>query len=398
MNPDGTGVTQLTDSPGFDVAPAWSPDGSKIVFSSERDGIFAGPLTPARKIYVMNADGSGQTRLTSGTTVDASPSWSADGTKIVFSRAELICTPTPEGGEVCDLPYQLHIMNSDGSGLTQVTNNGGQNLGAVWSPDGERIAFGSTRPDPLSGSSNLDVYSINPDGSAEARLTTNSAVDEYPDWSPDGTKIAFDRAVADIYVMNADGSQQSLLLTNGVTPAWSPDGRKMVFTVRAGIDDDIYVANVDGSGRTNISNNPAIDGGADWAPRVANAPPDCAEVRATPDTLSPPNMMLVPVSLSGATDPDSDEVTITITGVTQDEPLAGQADKTSPDATSTPRPDQVKVRAERDPRGDGRVYRIAFTASDGIAECSGTSTVGVPRRLGVPAVDSAPPSYDSFGS
>jgi dipeptidyl aminopeptidase/acylaminoacyl peptidase len=393
MNSDGTGVTQLTNSPGSERQPAWSPDGQKIVFSSERDGIFAGPMAPAPKIYVMNADGSGQTRLTSGTTVDVSPSWSADGSKIVFSRAERTCTPTPDGGQVCEFPYQLYVMNGDGSGLTQITNNGAQNLGPVWSPDGQKIAFGSSRP-------GYDVYSINPDGSAEASLTTDPAVDEYPDWSPDGGKIAFDRGLADIYVMNADGSQQTLLQSNGVTPAWSPNGRRIVFTVLNGNDAEIYVANVDGSGRTDISNDPALDLAPDWQPRVGNAPPDCSAVKATPDTLRPPKPhKLVPVTLSGATDPDGDEVSLTVTGVTQDEPLTGQGDNTSPDATSAPAHDQVNLRGERSPGGDGRVYRIAFTASDGAGgTCSGTSTVGVPRYPSSPAVDSAPPSYDSFGS
>jgi TolB protein len=395
MSSDGSGVTRLTSSPGFDVAPAWSPDGSKIVFASDRDNIVIGPAAVATKIYVMNADGSAQTRITDGTTVDANPSWSPDGTQIVFSRAVRTCTPAPGGGEICDFPYQLSVMNSDGSGLTQLTDSG-RNLGAVWSPAGDRIAFHSTRPDPLQlGAENTDVYSIAPDGSAEARLTTNAAVDEAPDWSPSAGKIAFDRALSDIYLMNPDGSQQALL-TTGVTPVWSPDGRKLAFTVRAA-NDDVYVANADGSGSVNVTNNPAIDGSPDWAPRAGNAPPDCTGVSATPAVLSPANHKLVPVTLTGATDPDGDEVILTVTAVTQDEPLVGPGDNTAPDAAPQATPHQVGLRAERSSQGDGRVYQIAFTASDGAAQCSETISVGVPRRSGAPAVDSSPPSYDSFG-
>jgi hypothetical protein len=105
----------------------------------------------------------------------------------------------------------------------------------------------------------------------------------------------------------------------------------------------------------------------------------------------------VPLALDGATDPDGDPVTLSVDGVTQDEPVVGSGDPTSPDAVDEG-DGQLRVRAERNPHGDGRVYRIAFTASDGRGgSCSGTATVSVPRKKRQPAVDSAPPSYDSFG-
>jgi hypothetical protein len=113
-------------------------------------------------------------------------------------------------------------------------------------------------------------------------------------------------------------------------------------------------------------------------------------VQATPNVIRPPNHKLVPVSLSGARDPDGDGVTLTVTGVTQDEPLSG-----TPDATLGPQSDQLSVRAERG--RDGRVYRIAFNVSDGKGgTCTGTATVTVPRNAHSAAVDSAPPSYDSL--
>jgi hypothetical protein len=122
----------------------------------------------------------------------------------------------------------------------------------------------------------------------------------------------------------------------------------------------------------------------------ANQPPVCSDVTGTPNIIRPPNHKLVPVSLSGASDPDGDRVTLTVTGVTQDEPLNG-----TPDATLGPQSNQLSVRAERG--GDGRVYRIAFSASDGKGgNCTGTATVNVPRNDHSPAVDSAPPSYDSL--
>jgi len=92
-------------------------------------------------------------------------------------------------------------------------------------------------------------------------------------------------------------------------------------------------------------------------------------------------------------------VTLTITAVTQDEPLNGEDDgNTSPDAKRASAGNEVFLRAERSGRGDGRVYRVAFTASDGKGgTCEGTATVAVPLSRASKAVDSAPPSFDSFG-
>lgn len=132
-----------------------------------------------------------------------------------------------------------------------------------------------------------------------------------------------------------------------------------------------------------------------------NQPPDCSSVTASPTTLWPPNHKFRLVTLSGATDPDGDPVTLTITGVTQDEPVSGLgSEDLSPDAQAGTQSNEVQLRSERSDSGDGRVYRIAFTGSDGQGGmCSGTATVGVPinQRPGSTPVDSAPPSYDSFG-
>jgi hypothetical protein len=115
-------------------------------------------------------------------------------------------------------------------------------------------------------------------------------------------------------------------------------------------------------------------------------------VTATPSTLWPTNHKLVNVGLAGATDPDGDQVTLTITGVTQDEPTGRK-----PDVVLGPASNEVSLRATHSGHGDGRVYRIAFKATDGRGgECSGTATVGVPRRKNRPAVDSAPPGYRSL--
>jgi hypothetical protein len=124
---------------------------------------------------------------------------------------------------------------------------------------------------------------------------------------------------------------------------------------------------------------------------VANQAPDCSHVSATPGTLWPPNGKLTPVTLSGATDPDGDAVTITITGVTQDEPPGREGD-----ATLGPGGNRANLRARRNGGGNGRVYRIGFVANDGEGgSCTGTASVGVPHDRASQPIAS-PKAYNSL--
>lgn len=121
-----------------------------------------------------------------------------------------------------------------------------------------------------------------------------------------------------------------------------------------------------------------------------NRPPDCTAGKATPESLWPPNHSLRPVNIAGATDPEGGLVSIKVTGVTQDEPVNDLGDgRSSPDAELGTEPNQVKVRAERSGTGDGRVYRISFTATDPAgASCAGVALTGVPHDEHGSAVDS----------
>jgi hypothetical protein len=128
-----------------------------------------------------------------------------------------------------------------------------------------------------------------------------------------------------------------------------------------------------------------------------NHPPACTGVTASPATITPATRdQFKLVTLSGATDPDGDASTVTATGVWQDEPVTGAGDETTPDAALTGTGDQVLVRAERNPTGNGRVYRITFRVTDARgATCVGdVSTTGarvaVPRKKGMPAIDDGP--------
>lgn len=144
------------------------------------------------------------------------------------------------------------------------------------------------------------------------------------------------------------------------------------------------------------------DGGAGTASVTIdiNTPPDCTPVTPDNRVLWPPNHSLRVITISGATDADGDTVTLTVDGVTQDEPVNGLGDgDTSPDAFLVAgSSDQVELRAERSGTGDGRVYRIAFTGDDGRGgTCTGVVRVAVPKaQNGNAAVDSAPPSFNSL--
>ena len=186
----------------------------KIAFITNRDG------NP--EIYVMNADGSGPQRLTDNPAVDFGPAWSPDGQKIAFRSNR--DDPNPAACSPCN--FEIYVMNADGSAVQRLTNDPDFVFRPTWSPDGQKIAFTSDRD------GNFEVYVMNADGSAPQRLTDNPAADTSPDWSPDGQKVAFasdrdgDRdGNPEIYIMNADGSAQTRITdnpANDADPVWQP--------------------------------------------------------------------------------------------------------------------------------------------------------------------------------
>jgi Tol biopolymer transport system component len=250
MNPDGSGVTQLTFDPAPDSYPEWSADGRRIVFESQRDG------NP--EIYRMNADGSGQMRLTNNTDIDGAAAWSPDGTQIVFVSQR-------DGNE------EIYKMNANGLGQTRLTNHSGSDTQPAWSPDGTKIAFEREQ------SGFAQIFVMDTAGSNLLQLTflyRNGGAN----WSPDGTQLTFhsDRECMgcgiffDIYSMNADGSDQTRLtsdLARAELPAWSPDGAKIIFESASDGNYEIYVINADGTGQMNLTNNPAVDFRSSWGPQ-----------------------------------------------------------------------------------------------------------------------------------
>jgi Tol biopolymer transport system component len=222
INADGSGQQRLSPTPGFDVTPSWSTDGTQIVYA--RLLAVPQPNMPSRTdIRVMNADGTGDHVILANTLFSVEPRWSVSNQVVFMSLMN-------GSGNL-----EIYVMNDDGSGLQQLTSLG-NNGDPVWSPGGTRITFGSDRE----GGNKLNVFTMHADGSQQEQLTNFGVPYEAGDtnWSSDGKKIAFEwdidgmkqsnpNAYAVVWTMNSDGSGQ---ISTGVqcsdvgcAPRWQPD-------------------------------------------------------------------------------------------------------------------------------------------------------------------------------
>lgn len=187
VKPDGSGLKQLTATPGYDAETTISKNG-KLVFTSMRDGDL--------DIYTMDANGKNVRRLTNELGYDGGPFWSYDGKQIVY-RAHHPQSPRDKA-DYADLLKQnlirpttleIWVMNADGSNKRQVTRNGKANFAPYFFPDGKRLIFASNFADPKGR--DFDLYMINVDGTGPERITYHDTFDGFPMFSPDGRKIVF---------------------------------------------------------------------------------------------------------------------------------------------------------------------------------------------------------------
>ncbi|MGH7461115.1 MAG: hypothetical protein ACREMA_08810 [Longimicrobiales bacterium] len=238
---DGGHLRNLTQHPGHDATPAWSPDGRWLAF-------VRGSL-----LMVMRANGSGLTQVASS--VVGFPTWSPDGTRLAFMAFD----PFPN--------LEIHVVNVDGTARQNITNHGARDEWPSWSPDGERIAFVSDRD------GSRDIYSLRPDGSDPLQLTvTSDAHHLYPSWSRDGTAIVFVHALFSggdgwgIFTMDPNGGNPRRIIGANApaTPAMSTDGSKIAFIdVRDGMQ-DLFLVNTDGTALTRLTNDAALDQHPTW--------------------------------------------------------------------------------------------------------------------------------------
>ncbi len=184
----GTELRPLAPGPGYDAEATISTDGSKIVFTSDRDGDL--------ELYVMNSDGTNVHRVTNSPGYDGGAFFSPDGKQIVY-RAHPI-SDEKELGEFQELLKQhlvrptkleIFVMNADGSNVRQITGNGAANFCPYFHPDGKRIIFASNLHDPAGR--NFDLFIIRTDGTGLRRITDNPTFDGFPMFSPDGKKLVF---------------------------------------------------------------------------------------------------------------------------------------------------------------------------------------------------------------
>jgi dipeptidyl aminopeptidase/acylaminoacyl peptidase len=279
MNPDGSQQTRLTNNPASDGQPAWSPDGKKIAFTRTSD------------IFVMNADGTGQVPLTANGH-SGFPAWSPDGTRIAF-----------ESGD----GSAISVMNADGSNQTLLTQSAARNLEPSWSADGLRLVFVSDRD------GNFELYTMNSDGSEVTRLTFNDVLDQLPHFSPDGKTIVFSqfspvthqsRAV----IMEANGANaEPVTESNMFQTAFSPDGRSFVFMD----GNEIQTIGADGSQIAQLTNNSSLDILPSWQPVIA------------PDTIGVYRPTTGQWLLRNANSAGSPDITVVFGGLPGDLPVTG---------------------------------------------------------------------------
>ena len=249
-NVDGSQERNLTDTPGFDGMPAWSPDGKRVAFASDREGSW--------EIYAMKADGEHQRRLTNTPEDEGVPAWSPDGEKIAY-----VVDPLADPA--------IHVMDTDGSGQKRLVDGNWP----TWAPDGERIAYTTYSNGERLAVMNADGSKQRSLGGSLVRSLTGTADAYEAAWSPKGKRIAFVSSRGpnneEVYLMNTDGSGRTRLTdipgNDHWPPTWSPDSTRIAFT-SDGIEEhsQIYVMNSDGSGLTRLTDNPADDSFPAWRP------------------------------------------------------------------------------------------------------------------------------------
>jgi len=253
MDADGGNQTKITNDPGEDSYPSFSPNGQRLLFESNRDGDF--------EIYTMNIDGTDVVQLTHNDIGEFSASWSPNGGKIAFVSFR-------------DEASEIYLMNSDGTNQTRVTRNDIIDEAPHFSPDGLTLTTESGHDSDTAR--NRQIWTINIDGSGPRQLTDNAAYNGYPVWSPDGKFITFDSNLGDldgppqIYRIESNGQNLTRLTafpTGATSGPWSWDGTLILFSAEAEDGNrELFTMDKNGENVTRITTNDARAGAPSWSP------------------------------------------------------------------------------------------------------------------------------------
>ncbi len=284
MDADGTNARRITENAFFDCFPALSPDGSRIVFDSNRLRTETEPLNTS-DLFVMNLDGTNQTALVRG----SSATWSPDGKRIAFhASASSKGQPINNNPGAATTDSDIFVMNVDDflkrrAQPKNISNNpAAVDDDADWSPDARKILFTSHAvTDNSDNHFTAEIYMVDPDGKGKpVRLTNNGEEERAPSWSPGGERILFSCRKGspaqeggiptfELCVMNADGTNLKRLTNNAVpelTPSWSPDGRRIVFHRPVGGRGrwQLFTINADGTDEKQLTVPPGLNAFAHW--------------------------------------------------------------------------------------------------------------------------------------
>ncbi|MEX0290051.1 MAG: TolB family protein [Flavobacteriaceae bacterium] len=232
---------------------SYSPDGNKIIFESDRDGNW--------EIYLMDADGTNQKRLTANEDADRRPSWHPNGKMILFESDK---SGRPE----------LYTFNLEDKSIDKIPSLDleGEPMFASFSPDENFIAIGLKETDDRS-----NIFLLNEQGKIIKQLTNSDKRSTYPKWSKNGKEIVYfsrketNNQDDEIYKLNVENGQE-VRLTNwpkhNFCPSWSNDGKKIAYvTSMEGTRPEIYIMDADGENKTRITKNEDGDTLPNWSPK-----------------------------------------------------------------------------------------------------------------------------------